>query len=667
MNSSFYNGVSGIKSQQFGLDVWANNISNISTIGYRSSTPEFASLFTTTLTDSYFEPTTNNSGLGARAQGTALNMSQGIFQNTDRVFDLAIGGEGWFGVKSTDNQTYYTRAGSFGIDKQGNMVDTMGNYLLGTSGGNITSITLNQDKLEKFGKYYTGTTQDLGNPFSISRLEDITLSSIDTQNKINLPDILYFPPEATTYVNYQANLNPEIKTETSVKQIDANHNIILNSTYPTASIKGTLANETQISDLKEGDVVTLKLRDDANNIISLKTTLDENLNFVISNADISSLEDTTLSLFPELEVVQEVPNVEHFTTEVISPDGNKNILDMTFTKRVPQENLETTWDANIQILKYVEDYKIESYDPSIIYDTTIYNVDIAKGQVTKIYDPALYKVDTGLNKVYEIIDSQTGSATFGGAGELISSNIPTLSNSGEELDINIGTPYATQAVSVSGYSETGTTLTITGNAPNIKVGKSIQIDITDINGRTIKASAVVKEDGSWTAIYENNPLDTTSTLSTNAYNITNNGFDGMISHVDLDKSRRADKDGYIEGFLKNYGMDERGNVIAEFSNGRSAPVAKVAVYHFQNDQGLEKVSSTMFATSSNSGDAIFYIDENGNNILGSDIYSNKLESSNVSMASALTELIIMQKAFDASSKSITTSDQMIQNAINLKR
>jgi flagellar hook protein FlgE len=591
MNSSFYNGVSGIKSQQFGLDVWANNISNIGTIGYRSSTPEFASLFATTLTDSYFEPTTNNSGLGARAQGTALNMSQGIFQNTDRVFDLAIGGEGWFGVKSTDNQTYYTRAGSFGIDRQGNMVDAMGNYLLGTSGGNITPTTLNQEKLEEFGKYYTGTTQELGNPFSISEIPDITLSGVNAQNIINLPDLLYFPPEATTYINYQANLNPKIQTETSDTQINTNHNIVFNSTYPTVSITGTMANETQISNLKEGDTITLKLEDDANNLISLTTTLDENLNFAITNADISSLDDTSLSLYPDIEVTQEIPNVEHFTTQIITPDGNKDTVDMTFTKRVPQQTLETTWDAKIQILRYVEDYKIENYDPSIVYDNTIYNVDTIKGQVTKIYDPSLYKVDTQLNKVYEIIDSQTGSATFGGAGELISSNIPTLSNSGQALNISIGTPYSPDS----------------------------------------------------------------------------DGYDGMVSHVDLDKARISNTDGYVEGFLKNYGMDKRGNIIAEFTNGRSAPIAKVALYHFQNDQGLEKISSTMFAASANSGNAIFYTDENGNNVLGSTIQSNKLENSNVNMASALTELIIMQKGFDASAKSITTSDQMIQNAINLKK
>jgi len=79
------------------------------------------------------------------------------------------------------------------------------------------------------------------------------------------------------------------------------------------------------------------------------------------------------------------------------------------------------------------------------------------------------------------------------------------------------------------------------------------------------------------------------------------------------------------------------------------------------------IEGTMFRQSANSGNAIFYTNENGESIQGSQVFSNRLENSNVVFATALTELIVMQKAFDASAKSITTSDQMIQNAINMKR
>jgi len=89
------------------------------------------------------------------------------------------------------------------------------------------------------------------------------------------------------------------------------------------------------------------------------------------------------------------------------------------------------------------------------------------------------------------------------------------------------------------------------------------------------------------------------------------------------------------------------------------------VYHFQNDQGLTRISGTRFTQSPNSGDAIFYKDAAGKNIIGTNLTNYKLEGSNIEMTYGITELIIMQRAYDANSKSITTSDQMMQKALSM--
>jgi len=258
---------------------------------------------------------------------------------------------------------------------------------------------------------------------------------------------------------------------------------------------------------------------------------------------------------------------------------------MTFTKRVPQEPSGTTWDANVKVLSFFENYTVEQYDSTKTYDPAVYNVDATAHTVTKIYDPTKYYVNTTDNKVYTIEDSQTGVLTFGGAGQLLSNSLPSLSNGGAALDLNLGT-----------------------------IGS----------------------------------------------------YDGLISSTTIKKANDVTANGTAEGFLKDYGMDSNGNIIAEFTNGKSSAIAKVAIYHFQNDQGLYQASSNLFEESSNSGKAIFYTDKNGDSFLGSKISSYRLEGSNVSMATALTELIVIQKSFDASSKSITTSDDLIKNAINMK-
>ncbi|KIM09863.1 MAG: flagellar hook-basal body protein [Sulfurovum sp. FS06-10] len=589
MNSSFYNGISGVKTHQFGMDVWANNISNISTYGFRGSTPEFSSLFSATLMGSYFDPTSNDKGLGAQSQTTGLNLQQGILEHTDRAFDLAIQGEGWFAVQGQDNEIFYTRAGAFSIDANGNLVDGNGCYLQATLGNNVTPTTLDQATLDKFGQYYTPTTSRPVEAYAISLLGDVPLGTVGNQNKITLPDYLYFPPEATQNVSYGANLNPTINIgpiQIALNALDCPSTVSA-SALNTIDISGTIANTPEILNPQTGDVVIITITDSTGAKRSISTALDASQNWSISDYDVSNLDlSSPLQVSAKLQTEQEIANVAHYTTGIIGPDGDKDIIDMTFTKHIPQPTSGSEWDANVKILSFYENYTVQQYDPTQTYDPALYDVNVAYSTVKKIYDPALYYVNTSNNKVYEIVDTQTGVVTFGGAGQLLTNTIPALSNGGTPLTLNLGEP---------------------------------------------------------------------------------NSYTGLISSTTLEKSNVATSDGYVEGFLSAYGMDGYGNVIAEFSNGRSSAIAKVALYHFQNDQGLTQTTSTYFTPSSNSGNPIFYANANGESFLGSKIVSTKLEGSNVSMATALTELIIMQKAFDASAKSITTSDQLIQNAINMKK
>lgn len=142
------------------------------------------------------------------------------------------------------------------------------------------------------------------------------------------------------------------------------------------------------------------------------------------------------------------------------------------------------------------------------------------------------------------------------------------------------------------------------------------------------------------------------------------GYDGVIAMGD-EFSSSSSANGLEEGDLLGYDINKNGEVIATFSNGMQSAIGMVAVYHFQNDRGLERVSGSRFAESQNSGRAIFFQDENGKNITGTDMTNFKLEGSNVEMAAGLTEIIIMQRSYDANSKSITTADEMLQKALSM--
>jgi flagellar basal body rod protein FlgG len=87
------------------------------------------------------------------------------------------------------------------------------------------------------------------------------------------------------------------------------------------------------------------------------------------------------------------------------------------------------------------------------------------------------------------------------------------------------------------------------------------------------------------------------------------------------------------------------------------------IFWFQGSNHIDLADE--FEESSNSGAPLFFKDENGQNIIGTNIQNFKLEGSNVQMSYGLTDLIILQRAYDANSKSITTADQMMQKALNM--
>jgi flagellar hook protein FlgE len=143
------------------------------------------------------------------------------------------------------------------------------------------------------------------------------------------------------------------------------------------------------------------------------------------------------------------------------------------------------------------------------------------------------------------------------------------------------------------------------------------------------------------------------------------GYDGLTATTLSQPYFSTSADGNIGGELLGYTFSENGDVIAGFSNGEQSSVAKIAVYHFQNDQGLARVSGSRFETISNSGKAMFYKDQEGNNVIGAHLISGSLESSNVDLTTGLTDLIVMQRSYDANSKIITTADEMIQKALQM--
>lgn len=124
------------------------------------------------------------------------------------------------------------------------------------------------------------------------------------------------------------------------------------------------------------------------------------------------------------------------------------------------------------------------------------------------------------------------------------------------------------------------------------------------------------------------------------------------------------QDGYTAGFLQEVTVDRNGVVSGRYSNGRKEELFVLGLADFANRQGLSLQGGNLFSQSTSSGEAVIGTANTGR--LGT-VSSNTLELSNVDMSRQMVKLITTQRGYQSNSKVITTSDEMLQEAINLKR
>ncbi|EDO8878701.1 flagellar hook protein FlgE [Campylobacter coli] len=147
---------------------------------------------------------------------------------------------------------------------------------------------------------------------------------------------------------------------------------------------------------------------------------------------------------------------------------------------------------------------------------------------------------------------------------------------------------------------------------------------------------------------------------------TSGSNDGLVSSNSASTLTGQATDGYTSGNLKPDAIrvDEKGNILGEFTNGLTFAVAKIAIASVANNSGLEEIGGNLFKVTANSGAIV--VGEAGTGGRG-EMKTSALEMSNVDLSRSLTELIIIQRGYQANSKTISTSDQMLQTLIQLKQ
>ena len=649
MTTSFYNGISGMKISQTGVDVISDNLSNVNTMGYKQQLVDFSTLFSTTMAN-YGSPVTSDVGYAATITSTTMDLSQGSLKQTDNLFDMSINGRGWLPVIDHEGNTAYTRTGSFVRDASGTLVMQGGQKLLVANPHNVIS---------------QGDKWVFNSKISTENLVDNAQLS-----PIQLPNDMEFPAQATKNIFLGGNLPNEHKAPNPKPAIgSSDFGVLYNQDAEDMSIRsgdevafgfgdnihfddGMVRYDICVND-DEQDGKNVNVDFDVNGE-NIKLTLpDGSTAKVITDAIAKALDEKGISydktdnsitlkdknkLFVKSNGGDEVKNSAAMQRLVYNPDSNddRNFTTMKDFTDDLQNMSDFTYGADNTLVGidekgrlYVQnntdkELRATSSKTSNSNDAFINNL----GQLGNIIRPRTASMSLAFNRNYQ---------GFG-------SDIIDADGTKNDLKIDF---YKTK---ITGNT-TVWNATITETSPDGKVISTKSQDLTfDKGGALLDPTNIT---------IDNNGTKANIDLG--------GGFKGITSLAKDNVGFVYDRDGFIKGNLENYDISDDGKIIATFSNGKQGILGQIPIFHFRNEQGLDSLGSNLYRPTDNSGGAYVFKGNDGSYIGGAYIKNHTLETSNVNMAQAMTELIIMQKSFDSNSKAITTSDQMIQKAIDMKR
>ena len=199
-------------------------------------------------------------------------------------------------------------------------------------------------------------------------------------------------------------------------------------------------------------------------------------------------------------------------------------------------------------------------------------------------------------------------------------------------------------------------------------------EVSEVGGTNITSSSGLVEVGSGTAEFTStgevaniSPGKTTEGItwsngSAAGQQITYD-FSGLTQFSGQSEVVRQEQDGNASGSMVDVNVDQQGNVIANYSNGESQKEFRLGLAQFSNEGGLSRAGNNLYEATAQSGDPAIGVP--GSSV--GTIRSNSLEQSNVDIAKQFTDMITTQRAYQANSRVISTTKDMLQEVINLTR
>lgn len=617
--------VSGLKSEQTALDVIANNIANVNTTGYKSQTVSFSDILSQTLSSASASTATTGSvnaqqlGLGVAIASTTTDMTVGSTSTTSNSTDVALTGAGYFIVQNgTAGQYVFSRAGNLSVDDSGNLningslvcgwqaytLDADGNKTYNTDGA-VEAININSDS-------YSGSKTIMAAKATTSA--DFT-GGLDSSSTV--------AANATGLKSIGDTTSMDFDTKSDITVYDAQGNeYAVSVNWKKCAVEGDTTSWYWEASTTSGASITPSSGYVAfdsngkmvNSATSLSASVDDTAGYTSSNVTVGTgvaagTYTTTVTGKSGAYVVTLSDGTNTYTNTTTAVDG-------TATFAVSGGTITLT--APTAISTGTSTFTVPSTGSAATSDEANYaysNVGIGTGVAAGNYTVTV----TGTSGAYTVSLSDgtntytnTNSKTDGSATFATSSGTITLT---KPSNLEAGTTAFTVTSTTNSFD----------SAPNITMTTPITAGTADV-AVALDFSAL-----------------TTTDLSTS--------------------TATGDADGYASGTLSSYSISKDGTLVGTYSNTLTQSLGQIALAVFDNASGLTKSGDNLYTISASSGDYDTVVA--GTNGTGT-MTAYALELSNVDLAAQFSSMMIAQRAYQANSKVISTSDDMLQALMAMK-
>jgi flagellar hook-basal body protein len=687
--------LTGINSASTGLGVISNNISNAQTTGFKSSRAEFADLF-------YGAQSTP--GTGSRTQAVTQSFSQGAINDTGNSLDLAINGEGMFIMSDISGRydAVYTRNGSFKLDKEGFITDQTGNKLQGFSKDNVLSTPstsifktilepMNIGTLNKIPKATSQITFDL----NLNGQDQVTYNLTSNGGKQSASGV---PFTANNLQDMSYNGAPNYSTTKEViDSVGGRHRMTVNyykvavnapGTYPSGSVSsGNSVTYTQETTDWYAQYIMEDYDETTGQWYKAASTQESAINGTNNQNAMASIIGAAGGIAAG-GVAANAASTFGVPTTAADAGESAYSLALALGANSTQANAAKTAAsaAFAGATPALSAFNAAFGTAGTLATSAV--ITAAQGtdntSVYTAYSAAPWGAESGrLSTLYNTV---TPAIVFPAATNASLATLAAQQAQAAAITMGLNATQAAQAATAAqsaiianggvgaaawqaGFNAAFGSSGVVTSIPDASVqayrfdstGKLLdfnnQGNFAQISGNTT-SQAKVTAPLSWyfDVPNSNGTVGVTESMTLNA-DISN-----LTQYAGAYNIRGVTQDGYAAGDLVGVQINKDGSIEAQYSNGRSDTVAKLALATFSDKQSMQKLGNQMWAETSASGPR-----QLGNpqaSGFGS-VQSGALEYSNVDVTSELVNMIFMQKMYQASAQVISTDKTLTQTILQL--